>query len=159
MLCINFCVCTGAHHTAPRPLRHTTSYLDVNRKSSYPRSVYLHTLMTSLFVFKTHKPRVQWNGIPTSACMHKSRLFKSVTLFLCHNARPTSFQPRLIRSHWWSQIRKAASHTEPILPDPQEYASVTTHQNRGEKSDYVPQSARERPKRVITRPKRLIEEL
>ena len=51
------------------------------------------------------------------------------------------------------------SHTEPILPDPQENASVTTHQNGGGKPDDVPPSVRERPKRVITRPKRLIDEL
>ena len=43
-----------------------------------------------------------------------------------------------------------ASHTELILLDPQENASVTTHQNRGEKPDDVPPSVRERPKRVIT---------
>ena len=52
-----------------------------------------------------------------------------------------------------------ASHTQPILPDLQEDLIVPTQQNSGEKPDDVPKSVPERLKKVITRPKRLIEEL
>ena len=51
------------------------------------------------------------------------------------------------------------SHTQSILPDLQEDVIVPTQHNREEKPDDVPKSVPERPKRVITTPKRLIEEL
>ena len=51
------------------------------------------------------------------------------------------------------------SHKEPVLSDLQGDVPVTTHRSSDEKPDKLPHSFSGRPKPVISKPKRMIEDL